>query len=332
MNKGLNKGICVFADNRGGRLEPVFLELLAAARRLSEVMEEPVQALLAADGCEPIIEELQSMDVDEIYAVETPGISDLADDSRSAVLADALSRIAPSCVIIPANDAGRSIFPRVAIKLNTGLTADCTDLVAERKDGGGYFIKQNKPSFGDNVMVSIVNRNGSIPQMMTIREGVCKKHDRAPRAKPVVQVFGDIKAPPSSVSLLEFLPRREDSGMLAADLVVAAGKGAAKNDGLDVLSELAKKLGGVLGGTRPLAEEGLIPFENQIGQTGRTVRPSVCLSFGASGAIQHTEGIKDAKLFVAVNEDRNAPIFNFADYGVVADAKETAESLLKKIN
>jgi electron transfer flavoprotein alpha subunit len=217
----------------------------------------------------------------------------------------------------------------VAVKLNTGLTADCTELVAERREGG-YVIRQNKPSFGDNVLVSIVHREGYLPQLMTLREGVYKPHREAQKKRkktPEVQIFQDIPVPESAVSLLEVLPRAEASDILAADLVVVAGRGALADGGLDALRKAAEKIGGALGGTRPLADEGLIPFENQIGQTGRTIRPKICLSFGVSGAIQHVEGIRDTKLFIAVNNDPNAPIFYAADYGVTADAKEIAQAL-----
>jgi electron transfer flavoprotein alpha subunit len=327
-------GICVFADSSGGGVEPVFSELLSAARRVAKTTGEPVQALLAAESIAEPLEELKGMDVDRIYAAETRGISELGDDSRSAVVAEMLRRISPSCVLIPANDAGRSLFPRVAVKLNTGLTADCTELAAERREnGGGYFIRQNKPSFGDNVLVSIVHRGGCLPQLMTVREGVYEPHREARTKRteePEVIIFEDIPVPESAVSLLEVLPREETGGILAADVVVVAGRGALKDGGLGDLREFAKKIGGALGGTRPLADEGLIPFENQIGQTGRTVRPKICLSFGVSGAIQHVEGIKDTKLFIAVNSDPNAPIFSAAGYGVTADVKEIARALLER--
>jgi electron transfer flavoprotein alpha subunit len=325
------RGICVFADSSEGRIEPVFSELLSAARHIAETTEEPVQALLVAENVAGPLEELKNMDIDQIYAAETHGISELGDDARSIVVAEMLRRVSPSCVLIPANDTGRSLFPRVAVKLNTGLTADCTELTAERR-GSGYFIRHNKPSFGDNVLGSIVHREGRLPQLMTIREGVYKPYRETQKKEPEIRIFEDIPVPESAVSLLEVLPGEKAGDILAADVVVVAGRGALKGGGLDVLRELTGKIGAVLGGTRPLADDGIIPFENQIGQTGCTIRPEICLSFGVSGAIQHTEGIKDTKLFIAVNNDPNAPIFHAADYGVVADKKEVARALLSVLN
>ncbi|MDR1979707.1 MAG: electron transfer flavoprotein subunit alpha/FixB family protein [Synergistaceae bacterium] len=339
MDRG-SRGICVFADNADGRIEPVVGELLTAAHRIGEITKEPVQALLIAEDCAGLVEELEDMAFHQIYAVETRGVSAFGDDSRSAVAAEMLRRVAPSCVLIPANDAGRSLFPRVAVKLNAGLTADCTELVVARRGNGEYFIKQNKPSFGDNVMVSIVHKAGRLPQMMTIREGVYETYQgNSPQGgeKPEVRVFQDILAPESAVSLLETLPFQGSDDMLSSDVVVVAGRGVEKTgkiggkSALEAMGEFARKIGGALGGTRPLADSGLIPFENQIGQTGRVIRPEICLSFGVSGAIQHTDGIKDAKLFIAVNNDRNAPIFNVADYGVVADMEEILRALMERM-
>jgi electron transfer flavoprotein alpha subunit len=321
-----HRGICVFADTSGDGIEPVFSELLSAAHRIAETTKEPIEALLVAESIAGPIEELKGMDVDRIYAAETSGISELGDDARSAVTAEMLRRILPSCVLIPANDAGRSLFPRVAVKLHTGLTADCTELAAERREEG-YVIRQNKPSFGDNVLVSILHRH--LPQLMTLREGVYKPHCGPQKRKPEVVVFEDIPVPNSAVSLLEALPREKTGDILAAEVVVVAGRGALQDDGLDAVRALAKKLGAALGCTRPLADESLIPFDHQIGQTGRTIRPEICLSFGVSGAIQHVEGIKDTKLFIAVNNNPNAPIFNTADYGVVADMKKIALALVQ---
>jgi electron transfer flavoprotein alpha subunit len=313
----------------GGKVEPVFAELLSAARHIAETTGEPVGALLVAEDIAGPLEELKSMDIDRIYVAETRGIPELGDDARSVVAAEILRRVSPSCVLIPANDAGRSLFPRVAVKLNTGLTADCTELAAERREDG-YFIRQNKPSFGGNVSVSIVHREGRLPQLITVREGVYKPHPGTQKKKPEVQLFEDIPVPESAVSLLEVLPGSGGGDdILAADVLVVAGRGALEDGRLDALREFAKKIGGALGGTRPLADEGLIPFEHQIGQTGRTVRPEICLSFGVSGAIQHTEGIKDTKLFIAVNNDPNAPIFHAADYGAVSDMKEIVHALIR---
>ncbi|MDR1875504.1 MAG: electron transfer flavoprotein subunit alpha/FixB family protein [Synergistaceae bacterium] len=336
MGRG-SRGVCIFADNADGRIEPVVGELLTAARRIGKITKEPVQALLIAEDCAGLVEELRGMAFHQIYAVETRGVSAFGDDSRSAVVAEMLRRIAPGCVLIPANDAGRSLFPRVAVKLNAGLTADCTELVVAQRENGEYFIKQNKPSFGDNVMVSIVHKAGRLPWMMTVREGVCETCRESVPDEPEVRFFQDIPVPESAVSLLKTLPFEGGDDMLSADVVVVAGRGVEKagkiggKSALEALREFARKIGGALGGTRPLADGGLIPFENQIGQTGRTIRPEICLSFGVSGAIQHTDGIRDAKLFIAVNNDRNAPIFNMADYGVVADMEEILRALMERV-
>jgi electron transfer flavoprotein alpha subunit len=326
----MHAGICVFVDIFQNKADPVVDELLSVARKISETTEEPVQAVLIADDCDSAIKDLGTRAFDQIYAASSSGISAFSDDSRSAIVAEMLRRIEPSCVIIPANSSGSSLFSRVAVKLHTGLTADCSELTARRRASGEYFILQNKPSFGDNIVVGIVNKEGIYPQMMTVRPGVCVPYGGSAGGAPQIRIFDDIAVPESAISLMETLPCSSGEELVSADVVVVGGRGAVSGGKFDLLRDFAEGIGGVLGGTRPVADEGIVPFENQIGQTGRTVRPRICLSFGVSGAIQHIEGIRDTKLFIAVNRDSDAPIFNSADYGVASDMDEILRLLVEK--
>lgn len=316
-------GICVYAENNGKTLDPAVAELITAARGIGEITGEPVQALLVSDSCAGLAGQLEQLGVDEIYAVKTPESPLFKDDAISHVIAEALERVKPSSVLIPASPAARSLFSRAAVLMGAGLTADCTELKAVRAENGtDYYIKQNKPSFGDNVMVSIVTKESRYPQMMTIRQGVYAPCVTCGAGGGRIEYL-DIAAPESQIEVLEITPY-ENSGdsISSAQIVCVGGRGALAGDNLSLLKEFASKIGGALAGTRPLADDGIIPFENQIGQTGKTIRPQICLSFGVSGAIQHVEGIKDTKLFIAVNTDENAAIFNIADYGAAADMKD----------
>src|SRR5699024_1990348 len=151
-------GICIFAENYNGKLEPASAELVSAARLIQETTKEQISAVVVAKDCDGIIEELKNIGVVRIYAVTTDDGILCQDDGASQVLADMIRKIAPSAVLIPATPAGRSIFSRVAMKLNGGLTADCTELLVGTKEDGSYYIKQNKPSFGDNVFVTFIKR------------------------------------------------------------------------------------------------------------------------------------------------------------------------------
>lgn len=322
-------GICIFAENYNGKLEPASAELVSAARLIQETTKEQISAVVVAKDCDGIIEELKNIGVENIYAVKTDHDILFQDDAASQVLADMIRKIDPSSVLIPATPAGRSIFSRVAMKLNCGLTADCTELLVGTKEDGSYYIKQNKPSYGENVFVTIVTRDGYYPQMMTVRPGVYTIPEKSEGDAEVVYM-DDIQIPESRIEIAEILPQEDSTdSILSAEIVVVGGRGTLEDDNFELVKQFADKIGAAIGGTRPMVDTETIPFDHQIGQTGLTIRPKICISLGVSGAIQHTEGIKDTKLFVAVNTDENAAIFKVADYGMVADLREVLENYLK---
>ena len=300
--------------------------------RIAEMIEgtpEEISALVVAESCDGIIEELKGIGVEKIYAIKTDHDLLLQDDAASQMIADMLKKIDPSSVLIPATPTGRSLFSRVAMKLNCGLTADCTELLVGAKEDGTYYIKQNKPSYGENVFVTIITREGYYPQMMTVRPGVYMVPEQTEGQAEVIYM-DDIQAPVSQEEVVEILPQEESTdSILSSEIVVVGGRGALEDDNFTLVKEFADKIGAAIGGTRPMVDTGTIPFDHQIGQTGLTIRPKICISLGVSGAIQHTEGIKDTKLFVAVNTDENAAIFKVADYGIQADLREVLENYMK---
>lgn len=314
-------GICIFAENYNGKLEPASAELVSAARLIQETTKEEISAIVAAKDCDTVVEELKGLGVEKIYVVKTSRDILLQDDAASEVIAEMLRKIDPSSVLIPATPTGRSIFSRVAMKLNCGLTADCTELLVGTREDGSYYIKQNKPSFGENVFVTIITREGYYPQMMTVRPGVYTAPEASSENSAEVVYMDDIAVPDSQIEVVEVLPTEDTTdSILSSEIVVVGGRGVLEDDNFALVKEFADKIGAAIGGTRPMVDTETIPFEHQIGQTGCTIRPKICISLGVSGAIQHTEGIKDTKLFVAVNTDPNAAIFKVADYGMTADA------------
>jgi len=326
-------GVCIYAECHGKLPEPMTAELVTAARLIKRTTGEAIQALVIAENCVEALGYLERLGVDEIYAVDTKQSCLFKDDLLGFVIRDALERIKPSAVLIPAGITARSVFSRAAALMGAGLTADCTELIVVKNEAReGYYLKQNKPSFGDNVMVSIITKERHYPQMMTIRQGVYPACPENGRGVAKVFLLDDIEIPESKIEILETtLCERVGDDISAARILCVAGRGSLGGEKLALLREFAAKIGGVVAGTRPLADEGIIAFENQIGQTGKTVRPKICISFGVSGAIQHTEGIKDAKLFIAVNNDENAAIFNVADYGVTADMEDILRAVLSML-
>lgn len=322
-------GICVYAESYNGKLETVAAELVSAAKGLAKTTGEKVQAMVLAENAETVVAELDALGVDEIYAVKTDHDCSLQDDAVSQAVAEMLQKIDPSSVLVPATPEGRSIFSRVAMKLGCGMTADCTEVLAGTREDGSYFIKQNKPSYGENVFVTIVTKEGYSPQMMTVRPGIYTAQEPGEAGQAEITYFDDIKVGDSQIEVLEEMPaENETDSILGAEVVVVGGRGVLEDDNFALLEKFAEKVGGAIGGTRPMVDSEMIPFNHQIGQTGLTIRPKICISFGVSGAIQHTEGIKDTKLFVAVNNDENAAIYGVADYGMVADLKEVLENYL----
>lgn len=165
-------GICVYAESYNGELETVAAELVSAAKGLAETTKEKVQAIVLSDHAEELVKELDKLGVDEIYAVKADHDITLQDDAVSAAIAEMLKKIEPSAVLVPATPQGRSIFSRVAMRLGCGMTADCTEVLAAQREDGSFYIKQNKPSYGENVFVTILTKEGIYPQMMTVRPGV----------------------------------------------------------------------------------------------------------------------------------------------------------------
>ena len=323
-------GICVFAEHWNQELSPAFFELITAAWELKEKTQEPIQVLLAAAQPETLMTQMKGLPIDAIYAVKLPREICFQEERLARVYSEMLKEISPSVLIVPASDQGRSIFPRVAYRLGAGMTADCTELEIRKREDGSHGLRQIKPSFEANVKVCIECKTGIYPQIATLREGVCEawQLDGKERDIPVIWMDGSLEEE-VLVELLEVLPPAAEAGSLqAADVVVVGGRGALEKDNFQLLRKLAGQLGAAVGGTRPVMDMGEVPFENQIGQTGCTIRPKICLSFGVSGAVQHTEGIKNTALYIAVNTAEDAPIFQVADYAVNADMRPILEELL----
>lgn len=311
-------GICVYAEQFGGVVEPCAGELVTAAREIAAQSGQTVTVLVLGQDIPALAKQLAYPDV-QVAAVRTD-LSPFQDDALSAAVAEALAQLKPASVLIPADRTARSLFSRVAVRLDAGLTADCSQLFLGEN---GEFL-QKKSAFGANAMV--VTAETSEPKLVTIQMGVfepCRPCDEQPRVQEL-----SVTAPASRIEVLEVVESTEES-IAGAKKILSLGRGALEGENLNLARAFAEKAGAMIGGTRPLVDDGTIPFERQIGQTGCTVHPTICLYFGVSGAIQHTEGVRDAKLTIAVNKDPEAAVFGYADYGAAADMKDILEALLK---
>ncbi len=310
--------IYIYAEQFDNVVEPSAAELVTLAREYAEKSGRRITMLAFGDDISAIAAQLDFDDV-TVTVVKT-SVSAFQDDALSVVAADAISRLEPDSVIIPASRTARALFSRVAVRLGLGLTADCSELDV---DENGEFI-QRKSAFGANAMCVCMEKSG--PKLVTVFVGGIRESAPHSGIAPAITELKGIEVA-SRVEVLDIEDDSEDS-ILGAEIIVSVGRGALEEDNLALAKQFAQKIGAMVGGTRPLVDDGSIPFDRQIGQTGCTVHPKICLYFGVSGAIQHTEGVRDAKLTIAVNRDPGAAIFGHADYGVVADMKPLLKQLI----
>lgn len=320
-------GVWIFAEQRGGSVAPVALELLGAGRRLADQLGVELSAvLLGAD--EPQAQELIRWGADKIYHCDDPALASFNDEPYAQVLSTLIDEHKPEIVLAGATPIGRSFIPRVAAKLKTGLTADCTSLEVEQ---GKRDLQQIRPAFGGNIMATILCPNYR-PQIATVRPRVMKRNDYDESRKgEVIKVKADDLG--SNTKVLETV--KEVSSLAVnlqeADIIVSGGRGLGDARGFEMLTELAELLEGTVGASRAAVDEGWIPYSHQVGQTGKTVCPKIYIACGISGAVQHLVGMQSSDVIIAINKNPEAPIFNVATYGIVGDVYEVVPMLIKKI-
>ena len=333
------RDIWVFAEQTDGKVAEVVLELLTKARELKAQRGDgcKVCAVILGSGLPASVDsELASCGADKIYKVDAPELSEY----EANVYVDALSQLVvkhkPEVILAGATAIGRAFFARVAVRVRTGLTADCTALKVENTlnkdtDVMQMLLHQTRPAFGGNIMATIMTPNHR-PQMATVRPKVFKKSevDSASAAK-CETIAEALKLIAPMTKIVKREPFADGVDIAAAEILVAGGRGLKKVENFAQLQRLAELLGGEVAASRAAVDAGWTGIPRQVGQTGKTVAPRIYLCFGISGAIQHLEGIRGADTIIAVNNDPNAPIFGVADLGIVGDALEIIPALIKEL-
>ncbi len=321
------KGVWIFAEQRDGIVAPVANELLGAGRRLAGRLQVELSAVLfGADAAQA--EELIKWGADKVYFCESELFKKFNDEPYSNLLSKLIDTYKPEVVLAGATAIGRSFLPRVAARLRSGLTADCTSLDVEDDSRN---LVQTRPAYGGNIMASILCPR-TRPQMATVRPKVMKKGEYDPARKgEVIRVDAD--GIPCRTKVLE--AHRETSGhkvnLQEADVIVSGGRGLKSAEGFKLLHELASLINGAVGSSRAAVDEGWIPYSHQVGQTGKTVCPKLYIACGISGAVQHLVGMQSSDTIIAINKNPEAPIFNVASYGLIGDLHEIVPLLIKKI-
>ena len=323
------KGVWVYVEQRDGKPARVCLELLGAGRALADKLDAEVTALLIGDGIREVAQEMISYGADRVMVAEDA----VAKEYRTEVYADTIVEQAltgkPEIVLIGATCFGRDLAPRVAARLHTGCTADCTELDIDKDKG---VLIATKPYFGRNLMADIVCPVHR-PQMVTVRPGVMelKAQDRG-RHGEIIPVVVNTKESDTRVKVIETV-RSAPGGvpLEEAEKVVACGMGVGDVEGFEAARELADLLGAQLGATSLPVDEGWISEERKIGQTGKTIKPKLYIGCGVSGAIQHSAGMINSECIVAINTNPKAEIFDFADYGIVGDVNRVVPALVQQL-
>lgn len=328
IDKSLYKGVWVFAEQHEGKQANVTLELLGEGRKLADQLNEPLVAVLLGRGIESLAKKLIIHGADKVYLADAPELENFLEDSYAQVIVDLIKKERPNIILFGATAIGRSLAPKIAARLGTGLTADCTGLevdIAEKN------LLQTRPAFGGNLMATILCPNHR-PQMATVRPKVFKPlAEDTSRTGEVIPV--DLSATKWDIRTKVIEVVKETGYMVnleEANIIVSGGRGLCDPKNFSMVEDLARVLGGAVGASRAAVDAGWIPYAHQVGQTGKTVSPKIYFACGIHGAIQHLAGMSSSDIIIAINKNPDAPIFKIATYGIVGDVREILPMLTKE--
>ena len=314
------KDVWVYLETVDGKLRNVSLELLGEGRKLADTMGQKLSGVLIGNNVKELAKEVFASGADQVYLVEAVELEHYNTDGYTATLVDLIERYKPSVILVGATNNGRDLGPRVACRVGTGLTADCTDLGIDEATG---LVSWTRPAFGGNIMATILCPEHR-PQMGTVRPSVFKKPELdTNRCGEIIHVASKVKAEDIRTRLVDIIRVAAVSCNLEeAEIIVSGGRGLCKPENFSLVEDLANVLGGSVGASRAAVDAGWKPSLHQVGQTGKTVGPKIYFACGISGAIQHLAGMSSSDLIIAINKDPDAPIFKMADYGIVGDVME----------
>ncbi|HBV68187.1 MAG TPA: electron transfer flavoprotein subunit alpha [Clostridiales bacterium] len=333
VNQGIDvkdyNDVWVIGELIDGKVHPVTIELIGEGRKLADKINKKLVVVVAGNEVKDVAEKLLRFGVDKVLYIEHELLKDFNTEGYAITMSALIKERKPEIVLLGATSIGRDIGPRIAAKTGTGLTADCTKLEIDETDGK---LMQTRPAFGGNLMATIICPNNR-PQMSTVRPGVMAKAEHVEKVTGEVEVIApSLKEEDLRVKLVE----KKDSGkkrvnLIDAKVVVSGGRGLKEASGFKLMQELADGLGGEVGSSRAAVDAGWIESTHQVGQTGTTVRPDLYVACGISGAIQHQAGMHESKYIIAINKDKNAPIFEICDFGIVGDLFEIIPAMIEAV-
>ncbi len=329
--------VWVFAEAEDGKLSDVPLELMSKGRSLAEKLSVPLATVLAGKGVRSLADRLIAHGADKVYLVEHDKLRHYQAASYSRVLCDLISAHKPQIVMYGATPIGRDLAPSIASAMKCGLTADCTDLqIGDHtepvtKNEHKNLLFQIRPAFGGNIIATIVNYD-RWPQMATVREGVMPMTEADEgRTGEIVECQANLDGLTLPLEIIESQRRGKAVNLKAARIIVAGGAGVGSRENFQLIWDLAGCLGAEVGGSRAAVDLGYVEHDHQVGQTGTTVRPALYIACGISGAVQHRAGMAESAKIIAINTDKDAPIFGVAHYGIVGDINDVLPKMIKAV-
>lgn len=323
------RGVWVFVEQTEAQPARVSLELLGKGRELADKLNVELTAFLTGESVGDLAKAIISYGADRVIVADDPMLKDYHTELYTDVISEQAVKEKPEVLIVGASPIGRDLAPRLSFRLNAGCTADCTGLDIEEEQ---RLFVSTRPAFGGNVMATIICPEHR-PQMSTVRPGVMPLPEKdEQRNGQIINLDLHLNKKDVKVEILESVKgESEGVSIQEAEKIVAIGMGAGDEETFDMITELAELLEAEVAATRLAVDAGWISHDFQIGQTGKTVRPSLYIACGISGAVQHTAGMSGSKIIVAINSDPNAEIFKIADYGIVGDIKEVVPAIIAEL-
>ena len=343
MNLEEYKGVYIFAEQVDGKVSNIAYELIGEGKNRAEKLNTEVTAVLIGSGVKGEAEKLGAYGADRVILVDNPELKDYRTEPYTHALSEVINKFKPEIVLIGATAIGRDLGPSTSARVETGLTADCTQLEignfpltvpAGKEDTQKHNqLLMTRPAFGGNTIATIACPNNR-PQMATVRPGVMQKRAKEDgRAFELVEFNPGFKPNDRYVDILEVVKKIGDTvDIMNAKILVSGGRGVGSAENFKILDELAEVLGGEVSCSRAVVDAGWKPQALQVGQTGKTVRPQIYFAIGISGAIQHLAGMEDSDLIIAINKDEDAPIFDVADIGLVGDLNQIVPAFTKQLS
>lgn len=329
MNLQDYKGVYIFAQQVDGEVSGVTLELIGKGKELAKDLDTEVTAVLIGSDITGLADELGAYGADKVIVIDNPCLKEYTTEPYAHAMDRVIAEFKPAVVLYGATAIGRDVAPRISARVHTGLTADCTKLEVDAETKN---LRMTRPAFGGNLMATIICPDHR-PQMATVRPGVMKKLEKNTALKAEVIPFDPgFEKNNKFVDVIEVVKKLSDKvDIMDAKILVSGGRGVGSKENFKLLEDLADAIGGTVSCSRPCIENGWCDKDQQVGQTGKTVRPQVYFAIGISGAIQHLAGMEESDIIIAINKDEAAPIFDVADYGIVGDLNKIVPLLTEKV-